>query len=158
MIIDPELALKLRDAAAQTTQNEVIRFVSFDILGPPPEEIVLTPSSENWPEVVKKLSGLGVETWEASYSELNVLDGHGWSLTIQTAKISLQSSGSNAYPPNFEAVKEVIEGAAGRSDRIDPVPPKPPAEEKPTRFQGTVMLSADRPARDTHQIVEAIVE
>ena len=45
-------------------------------------------------------------------------------------------------------------------DRIDPVPvsPKPPAEEKPIRFQGTVMLSADRPARDMHQIVEAIVE
>lgn len=31
-------------------------------------------------------------------------------------------------------------------------------EEKPTRFVGTVMISADRPARDIHQIVEAIVE
>lgn len=28
----------------------------------------------------------------------------------------------------------------------------------PTRFQGTVMISADRPARDMHQVVEAIVE
>lgn len=33
-----------------------------------------------------------------------------------------------------------------------------PAEKKPTRFTGTVMISADRPARDMHQIVEAIVE
>lgn len=33
-----------------------------------------------------------------------------------------------------------------------------PAEEKPTRFVGTVFLSADRPARDMGQIVEAIVE
>lgn len=35
------------------------------------------------------------------------------------------------------------------------------AEEKerlPTRFIGTVMISSDRPARDMHQIVEAIVE
>lgn len=31
-------------------------------------------------------------------------------------------------------------------------------EPLPKRFQGTVMLSADRPARDMHQIVEAIVE
>ena len=31
-------------------------------------------------------------------------------------------------------------------------------ERKPTRFMGTVMISADRPARDIHQIVEAIVE
>ena len=31
-------------------------------------------------------------------------------------------------------------------------------EKKPTRFVGTVMISADRPARNIHQIVEAIVE
>lgn len=31
-------------------------------------------------------------------------------------------------------------------------------EKKPTRFVGTVMISADRPARDIHQIVEAIIE
>jgi len=33
-----------------------------------------------------------------------------------------------------------------------------PAERKPTRFTGMVMISAERPARDMHQIVEAIVE
>jgi hypothetical protein len=32
------------------------------------------------------------------------------------------------------------------------------AQTLPTRFLGTVMISADRPARDIHQIVEAIVE
>jgi uncharacterized protein len=32
------------------------------------------------------------------------------------------------------------------------------AERKPTRFLGTVMISPERPARDMHQIVEAIVE
>ena len=31
-------------------------------------------------------------------------------------------------------------------------------EAKPTRFIGTVMISSDRPARDIHQIVEAVVE
>ena len=37
--------------------------------------------------------------------------------------------------------------------------PEPsPAERKPTRFTGAVMISPDRPARDMHQIVEAIVE
>ena len=38
-----------------------------------------------------------------------------------------------------------------------PAPP-PLAEKKPTRFTGAVMISPDRPARDMHQIVEAIVE
>ena len=38
-------------------------------------------------------------------------------------------------------------------------PPEAPLDEKlPTRFTGAVMISADRPARDIHQIVEAIVE
>ncbi len=36
--------------------------------------------------------------------------------------------------------------------------PVPAPEKKPTRFAGTVMISADRPARDFHQIVEAIIE
>lgn len=34
----------------------------------------------------------------------------------------------------------------------------PPVEKRPTRFLGTVMISAERPAREIHQIVEAIVE
>lgn len=37
-------------------------------------------------------------------------------------------------------------------------PDGPPLEKKPTRFMGSVMISPDRPARDMHQIVEAIVE
>jgi predicted AAA+ superfamily ATPase len=41
----------------------------------------------------------------------------------------------------------------------DPPPATPPSGEKlPTRFIGTVMISPDRPAREIHQIVEAIVE
>lgn len=33
-----------------------------------------------------------------------------------------------------------------------------PPEQRPTRFHGTVMISPERPARDIHQIVEAIIE
>lgn len=36
--------------------------------------------------------------------------------------------------------------------------PKAAAEPSPNRFRGTVMLSADRPARDMSRIVEAVVE
>jgi len=40
-----------------------------------------------------------------------------------------------------------------------PTPPTPtPSERNPTRFSGVVAISPDRPARDMHQIVEAIVE
>ncbi len=40
----------------------------------------------------------------------------------------------------------------------DGIPEAPPVEKRPTRFLGTVMISAERPAREIHQIVEAIVE
>jgi len=37
-------------------------------------------------------------------------------------------------------------------------PDPEPVEELPTRFRGAVLLSSDRPARDMHQIVEAVIE
>jgi uncharacterized protein len=43
---------------------------------------------------------------------------------------------------------------AGPSDKA----PETGGQRKPTRFTGTVMISPERPARDIHQIVEAIVE
>ena len=36
--------------------------------------------------------------------------------------------------------------------------PAPTGDPQPTRFVGTVMISPDRPAREIHQIVEAVVE
>jgi len=41
---------------------------------------------------------------------------------------------------------------------VDETTQLPPVEKKPTRFSGAVMISSERPARDMHQIVEAIVE
>lgn len=37
-------------------------------------------------------------------------------------------------------------------------PDGPIAERRPTRFLGTVMISSERPAREIHQIIEAIVD
>ena len=49
-------------------------------------------------------------------------------------------------------------GSETREQPSDGGPVLPPAEKKPTRFTGTVMISPERPARDIHQIVEAIIE
>jgi hypothetical protein len=59
------------------------------------------------------------------------------------------------------ATGETDEGSAthtGEGGVHESAAAKPDAEIKPKRFVGTVMLSPDRPARDMHQIVEAIVE
>ena len=61
----------------------------------------------------------------------------------------------------------VTQGGAAPAEGVGPAPapdgdtqgePAPDPEKKPTRFAGAVMISADRPARDIHQIVEAIIE
>jgi len=58
-------------------------------------------------------------------------------------------------------------GGAGTTDLGGPAPtpggdpggePAPAPEKKPTRFIGSVMISAERPAHEMRQIVEAIVE
>jgi hypothetical protein len=53
-------------------------------------------------------------------------------------------------------------GPGEKAPRLEESPaggaPATPTEKKPTRFTGAVMISPDRPAREIHQIVEAIVE
>jgi hypothetical protein len=57
--------------------------------------------------------------------------------------------GANSTDPNGATTQS--DNHTGGGTTSDP-------EKKPTRFVGTVMISADRPARDIHQIVEAIIE
>ena len=48
---------------------------------------------------------------------------------------------------------------SGPGEKGEPKPGDEPKPQRlPTRFQGTVLISADRPARDMHQIVEGIVQ
>ena len=55
--------------------------------------------------------------------------------------------------------REGIENQPPHGETTPPVePPINPIEQDPTRFQGAVFLSSDRPARDMGQIVEAIIE
>jgi len=50
----------------------------------------------------------------------------------------------------------------GQSQPDNGEPPKSgdgsAGERLPTRFQGTVIISSERPARDMHQVVEAVIE
>jgi hypothetical protein len=90
-------------------QNQVIKFETFEMPGPPPEPIILTPENDDWSDTICKLADLQVDKWDADYSDFSVLDGGGWSLTVRAAEFNIQSSGLNAYPPKFGAVKKVIE-------------------------------------------------
>lgn len=60
--------------------------------------------------------------------------------------------------PSAIADSADTEGMPPATGLAEGTPDIPPSEHKPTRFFGTVMISAERPAREIHQIVEAIVE
>jgi len=55
-------------------------------------------------------------------------------------------------------MSEAMPGATPLATGAGEVVSAPVVDRLPTRFEGTVMISAERPARDIHQIVEAIVE
>lgn len=65
-----------------------------------------------------------------------------------------------ASPPSGD---DPVDGQTTESGSAGPTggsggTPAPAPEKLPTRFVGTVMISSERPAREIHQIVEAIVE
>ena len=88
----------------------------------------------------------------------------------------IQASGMAAVVIDSDSV--LVDPKVAETNRPDPITqpgpgPTPPGagpgstppgtppirpEKDPTRFQGTVFLSADRPARDMNQIVEAVIE
>jgi len=71
----------------------------------------------------------------------------------QKVSAGTATAAATAEPdPTVDEVSPHTQGA-GNSGTAQPA-----AEALPTRFQGTVMISAERPARDIHQIVEAIIE
>lgn len=61
-------------------------------------------------------------------------------------------------PPPVAGAPASPDGVPPAAGPADGTPDTPAPERKPTRFFGTVMISAERPAREIHQIVEAIVE
>jgi predicted AAA+ superfamily ATPase len=109
--------------------------------------------AERWDEKSDAYLGLAIE--QAANAAI-VIDSDSVILTPAVAEAHRPappqpSSGGASGGPNDKPPGMAEPPSAG--------PPTPPAaEKKPTRFAGAVMISPDRPARDMHQIVEAIVE
>ena len=119
--------------------------------------------AERWDEASGSYAGLAIEK---SPNSLVAIDVASVVVRPEVAEASKPKPATVLERSGLEtgevaAAKGFGEGGVAPID-VDgnqPIPaPKPPEENKPTRFLGTVTLSADRPARDMHHIVEAIVE
>lgn len=93
----------------KTGPNHIIEFAVFETPGLPPVPIVLTPKDDAWSGTLKKLAELHVNRWRSSYINPEIMDGCDWFLTVRSPELKKKSSGSNAYPPNFDEVRTLIE-------------------------------------------------
>ncbi|UVV67847.1 MULTISPECIES: DUF499 domain-containing protein [Brucella] len=109
--------------------------------------------AERWDEKLDRYLGLAIER---AVSAVVVIDGDSVIIKPEVAEAC-------RLAPVQLGTENTPIGTVDSTRMSDELPTDdgltaPPVEKKPTRFSGTVMISPDRPARDIHQIVEAIVE
>lgn len=112
--------------------------------------------AEAWNESTGSYAGLIIE---------RAFDPH---VVIDSDSVIVKPEVAEAHRPSFEEddgesddtrTPPSPHGSSEKPDGADNDETTTNEKEKlPTRFLGTVMISADRPARDIHQVVEAIVE
>lgn len=109
------------------------------------------------------------ERWDEakqSYVGLTISGGSSVQVVIDSESVIVRPQVAEAHRPKQTGGNDspTPEGPDGSGDPAQPspggtgTPPAPTPEPLPTRFIGTVMISSERPARDIHQVVEAIVE
>jgi predicted AAA+ superfamily ATPase len=154
----PHLSLReLRDYLARYVylprlkdQQVLIKAVQAAITGMLPGPFAY---AERWDAQTDTYHGLLIE--KAAHAPV-VIDSDSLILTPAVAEAH------RPEPPDRD--RETTIGPPGRGGggphggTQEPPPKGPTIEAAPTRFSGVVMISPDRPARDIHQIVEAIVE
>ncbi|MDR5653909.1 DUF499 domain-containing protein [Ruixingdingia sedimenti] len=109
--------------------------------------------AERWDETKGSYVGLAISS--ASSAQV-VIDSE--SVIIKPDVAEQYRQKQTAAAPAGGPVPAVIHGPDPTTQPAPGTPATAPAEQKPTRFHGTVMISPERPARDIHQIVEAIIE
>ena len=109
--------------------------------------------AERWDEKSDTYLGLAIER---ASNAVVVIDSDSVIVKLDVAEThrpsTTQSGPTSSHPEPTEATGATGEQGSGGGAQSTTT------ERKPTRFTGTVMVSADRPARDMHQIVEAIIE
>ena len=90
-----------------------------------------------------------------------VIDGESVLVRPEIAEAQQKKAAEQAGEESGVTQLPDLPSESGRPENPEPDQPAGPAEpeeKRPTRFSGTVMISPDRPAREIHQIIEAIVE
>ena len=111
--------------------------------------------AERWDETKQTYAGLVIS---GAASGQVVIDSE--SVMIKPEVAEAHRPKPSTAPTKADETSDIASGSgdvpSGAGAATTGAAPQP--DKNPTRFIGTVMISADRPARDIHQIVEAIIE
>jgi predicted AAA+ superfamily ATPase len=110
--------------------------------------------AERWDDKTDTYLGLAIER---ATNAVVVIDSESVIIKPDVAEAHRPAPVQPGQPP-VSSDPASPEGVPPADGPADGTPDTPAPERKPTRFFGTVMISAERPAREIHQIVEAIVE
>jgi hypothetical protein len=109
--------------------------------------------AERWDEQAQTYLGLAIER---ATNAAVVIDSDSVIVKPDVAQAHQPKPATPGERPGVEEGSTGAPPSPGQPAGGGPAAPTP--EARPTRFLGTVMISSDRPARDIHQIIEAIVE
>lgn len=112
--------------------------------------------AERWDEATKTYLGIAIEK---AGNAMVVIDSDSVIIKPDVAEANRPKPKTEPTDTESSDANGMADGAdGGASGPADSKTGSPSEEKAPTRFIGTVMISPDRPARDIHQIVEAIIE
>ena len=96
-----------------TMVNDVLEYRSWDCSREAIQETIV-PTVARWKAFRRKLDKMDVWSWRKHYeSELMILDGTQWDLELRYPDRVIRSSGSNAYPDNFNAFLRAVRALIG---------------------------------------------
>lgn len=130
-------------------QEVLIKAVQASISGMLPGPFAY---AERWDENTDTYVGLAIER---ASNAIVVIDGDS---VIVNPDIAEAYRPASAQPESTDGSNEPRGTPLEAEGEPEGTQLPPASEKKPTRFTGAIMISPERPARDIHQVVEAIVE
>jgi hypothetical protein len=88
-----------------------LQYFTYFARGEP--KTLVTPTREEWLAFRQVLDTIDVFKWRKEYVDPRVLDGTSWSVRLVIDGRTVESEGSNKYPPGFERFRSALEALLG---------------------------------------------
>lgn len=99
--------------------GNTVKYKKADFWTGPFKEETFTVSDQEIQIFIDKLKEVGIEKWKKDYSNDEVMDGTGWSVSIKHKDLEVFSGGHNRYPEHFTAYLKAVKTLIGSREFPD---------------------------------------